>query len=221
MNYGGLPFAFGAYLIYTVLISYELLYILLTLFRTAPKDIHDDFILIDLVLRISVRQLLFKLTVLRCLLGIFRLFSSHGQFISITLTCLLVLSMAVASILLAFIWVVSANNGTSQKAVACSFSYSGLGVTCENHSSTLVMRSKDLRTSKKHEKHSSSLTFSSSHLFLISFPCHLSSDTVDYYHHYYYYYYYYYYYLIIIIVLFSVKYKYDPSVVEWHLPASK
>ena len=149
------------------------------------------------------------------------LFSSHGQLISITLTCLLVLSMTVASILLAFIWVVSANNGTSQKAVACSFSYSGLGVTCENHSSTLVMRSKDLRTSKKHEKHSSSLTFSSSHLFLISFPCHLSSDTVDYYHHHHYYYYYYYYYLILIIVLFSVKYKYDPSVVEWHLPASK
>ena len=45
-------------------------------------------------------------------------------------------------------WVVSANNGTSQKAVARSFSYSGLGVTCENHGSTLVMRSKDLRTSK-------------------------------------------------------------------------
>ena len=76
------------------------------------------------------------------------LFSSHGQLISITLTCLLVLSMTVASILLAFTWVVSANNGTSQKAVACSFSYSGLGVTCENHGSTLVMRSKDLRTSK-------------------------------------------------------------------------
>ena len=35
--------------------------------------------------------------------------------------------MIVASILLAFTWVVSANNGTSQKAVACSFSYSGLG----------------------------------------------------------------------------------------------
>ena len=76
------------------------------------------------------------------------LFSSHGQLISITLTCLLVLSMTVASILLAFTWVVSVNNGTSQKAVACSFSYSGLGVTCENHGSTLVMRSKDLRTSK-------------------------------------------------------------------------
>ena len=55
------------------------------------------------------------------------LFSSHGQLISITLTCLLVSSMIVASILLAFTWVVSANNGTSQKAVACSFSYSGLG----------------------------------------------------------------------------------------------
>ena len=66
------------------------------------------------------------------------LFSSHEQLISITLTCLLVLSMTVASILLAFTWVVSANNGTSQKAVACSFSYSGLGVTCENHGSTLV-----------------------------------------------------------------------------------
>ena len=76
------------------------------------------------------------------------LFSSHGQLISITLTCLLVLSMIVASILLAFTWVVSANNGTSQEAVACSFSYIGLGVTCENHGSTLVMRSKDLRTSK-------------------------------------------------------------------------
>ena len=76
------------------------------------------------------------------------LFSSHGQLISITLTCLLVLSMTVASILLAFTWVVSVNNGTSQKAVACSFSYSGLGVTCENHGSTSVMRSKDLRTSK-------------------------------------------------------------------------
>ena len=61
------------------------------------------------------------------------LFSSHGELISITLTCLLVLSMTVASILLTFTWVVSANNGTSQKAVACSFSYSGLGVTCENH----------------------------------------------------------------------------------------
>ena len=35
--------------------------------------------------------------------------------------------MIVASILLAFTWVVSANNGTSQKAVACSLSYSGLG----------------------------------------------------------------------------------------------
>ena len=77
------------------------------------------------------------------------LFSSYGQLrISIALTCLLVLSMTVASILLAFSWVVSVNNGTSQKAVACSFSYSGLGVTCENHGSTLVMRSKDLRTSK-------------------------------------------------------------------------
>ena len=32
---------------------------------------------------------------------------------------------------------------------------------------------------ESHAKHSSSLTFSSSHLFLISFPCHLSSDTVD------------------------------------------
>ena len=76
------------------------------------------------------------------------LFSSHGQLISITLTCLLVLSITVASILLAFTWVVSGNNGTPQKAVACSFSYSGLGVTCKNHGSTLVMRSKDLRTSK-------------------------------------------------------------------------
>ena len=28
----------------------------LNLFRTAPKDIHDDVILIDLILRISVRQ---------------------------------------------------------------------------------------------------------------------------------------------------------------------
>ena len=61
------------------------------------------------------------------------LFSSHGQLISITLTCLLVLSMTVASILLAFTWVVSVNNGTSQRAVACSFSYSGFCVTCENH----------------------------------------------------------------------------------------
>ena len=61
------------------------------------------------------------------------LFSSHGQLISITLTCLLVLSMTMASILLAFTWVVSVNNGTSQKAVARSFSYNGLGVTCENH----------------------------------------------------------------------------------------
>ena len=67
------------------------------------------------------------------------LFSSYGQLISITLTRLLVLSMTVASILLAFSWVVSANNGTSQKAAACSFSYSGLGVTCENHLSTLVI----------------------------------------------------------------------------------
>ena len=164
--------------------------------------------------------------------------------------------MTVASILIAFTWVVLANNGTSPKVVACSFSYSGLGVTCENHGSTLVMRSKDLRTSKnkilkallclcrylvcasalqpdricctfpresphrrhfssvtcdffslvvnlgrwqllvkllyssdgmrwgilpwrKPRKHSSSLTFSSSHLFLISFLCHLSSDTFD------------------------------------------
>ena len=61
------------------------------------------------------------------------LFSSYGQLISITLTCLLLLSMTVASILLAFTWVVSANNGTSQKAVACSLSYSGLCVTCENY----------------------------------------------------------------------------------------
>ena len=76
------------------------------------------------------------------------LFSSYGELISITLTCVLVLSMIVTSILLAFTWVVSENNGTSQRAVACSFSYSGLGVTCENHGSTLVMRSKDLRTSK-------------------------------------------------------------------------
>ena len=37
------------------------------------------------------------------------------------------------------------NNGMSQKAVACSFSYSGLSVTCENHGSTLVMRSKDFK----------------------------------------------------------------------------
>ena len=76
------------------------------------------------------------------------LFSGHGQHISITLTCLLVLSMVVASILLAFTWVVLANNGTSQKAVARSFSHSGLGVTCENRGSTLVMRSKDLKTAK-------------------------------------------------------------------------
>ena len=76
------------------------------------------------------------------------LFSSFGQLISITLTCSLVLSMTVASILLAFTWVASANNGTSQRAVACSFSYSGFGVTCENHGLTLVLRSKDLRTSK-------------------------------------------------------------------------
>ena len=34
-----------------------LFYILLNLFRTASKDIHDDVIMIDLVLRISVRQL--------------------------------------------------------------------------------------------------------------------------------------------------------------------
>ena len=34
----------------------------------------------------------------------------------------------------------------SQEVVACSFSYSGLGVTCENHSSTLAMRSDVLRT---------------------------------------------------------------------------
>ena len=45
------------------------------------------------------------------------LFSSHGQLISVTLTCLPVLSMIVASILLAFTWVESANNGTSQKAL--------------------------------------------------------------------------------------------------------
>ena len=32
---------------------------------------------------------------------------------------------------------------------------------------------------ESHAKHSSSLTFSSSLLFLISFPSHLSSDTVD------------------------------------------
>ena len=32
---------------------------------------------------------------------------------------------------------------------------------------------------ESHAKHSSSLTLSSSHLFLISFPCHLSFDTVD------------------------------------------
>ena len=36
---------------------YKLFYILLNLFRTASMDIHDDIILIDLVLRISVRQL--------------------------------------------------------------------------------------------------------------------------------------------------------------------
>ena len=30
--------------------------IFLNLFRTAPKDIHDDVILIDLILRISVRE---------------------------------------------------------------------------------------------------------------------------------------------------------------------
>ena len=53
------------------------------------------------------------------------LFCSHGRLLSLT----------VASILLAFTWVLSGNNGTSQKAVACSFSYSGLVVTCENHGS--------------------------------------------------------------------------------------
>ena len=38
-----------------------------TSFRTAPKDIHDDVILIDLVLRILVRQLqsLFKLSIFK------------------------------------------------------------------------------------------------------------------------------------------------------------
>ena len=51
------------------------------------------------------------------------IFSSHGKLISITLTCVLVLSMIVASILLAFTWVVSANNGTSQKAVADDHSH--------------------------------------------------------------------------------------------------
>ena len=39
--------------------------------------------------------------------------------------------------------------------VACSFSYSGLGVTCENHGSTLVMRSKDLRISKNKKSYAS------------------------------------------------------------------
>ena len=76
------------------------------------------------------------------------LFSSHGQLISIPLTCLLVLSITVASILLAFTWVLSGNSGTSQKAVACSFSYSVLGCDLWEPRLTLVMRSKDLRTSK-------------------------------------------------------------------------
>ena len=82
--------------------------------------------------------------------SIFQPWTAHFNYSDLLagLVLSLVLSMIVASILLAFTWVVSANNGTSQKAVACSFSYSGLGVTCENHGSTLVMRSKDLRTSK-------------------------------------------------------------------------
>ena len=99
-------------------------YILLYLFRTASKDIHDDVILIDLVLRMLVRQLLLYFVVFSKSLDP----SSHGQLISITLTCLLFLSMIVASILLAFTWT--------------------MVLTCENHGSTLAMRSKYQRSSK-------------------------------------------------------------------------
>ena len=55
------------------LVSYMLFYILLNLFRTASKVIHDDVALIDLVLRISVRQLWSQMTVLHCLREIFKL----------------------------------------------------------------------------------------------------------------------------------------------------
>ena len=61
--------------------------------------------------------------------SIFQPWTAHFNYSDLLagLVLSLVLSMIVASILLAFTWVVSANNGTSQKAVACSFSYSGLG----------------------------------------------------------------------------------------------
>ena len=36
--------------------THELFNIFLNLFRTAPKDIHDDVILIDLIFRISVHN---------------------------------------------------------------------------------------------------------------------------------------------------------------------
>ena len=61
--------------------------------------------------------------------SIFQPWTAHFNYSDLLagLVLSLVLSMIVASILFPFTWVVSANNGTSQKAVACSFSNSGLG----------------------------------------------------------------------------------------------
>ena len=86
-----------------------------------------------------------QLTVLRCLLGIFRLsifqpWTAH--FNHSDLLAALVNDRGVDSIsfYLSCVYLLF--------CLPFSFSYSGLGVTCENHGSTLVMRSKDLRTSK-------------------------------------------------------------------------
>jgi len=111
------------------LVSYKLFYILFNLFRTLPPRTSTmmlNWLTLDSGYRFVSSSLSWLYFVVSSKSLDF-LFSSHGQLISITLTCLLVFSMIVASTLLAFTWVVSANNGTSQRAVACLFSYSGLG----------------------------------------------------------------------------------------------
>ena len=122
-------------------------YILLYLFRTASKDVHDDVILIDLVLRMLVRQLLLYFVVFSKSLDP----SSHGQLISITLTCLLFLSMIVVSILLAFTWVVLANNQMwrpRRRLHAHSHTAAWVRVTGENHGSTLLLFIQRIRSWK-------------------------------------------------------------------------
>ena len=85
--------------------------------------------------------------------SIFQPWTAHFNYSDLlaSLVLSLVLSMIVASILLAFTWVVSANNQIwrlRRRLHANSHTAAWVRVTCENHGSTLVMRPKYLRSLK-------------------------------------------------------------------------